>query len=60
MLTSQAPLQLNSLTGTYATSAYVAALKQSTSELEKLAEDVSAFGKTIKSNADVQSLIRES
>jgi len=56
----QAPIQLNSLTGTYATSAYIAALKQSSSELEKLASDVAAFDKTIKSDAKVQALIGES
>lgn len=54
----QAPLQLNSLTGTYATSTYLAALKKSPKDLEALAKDVEAFDRKIKEDAKVAAFIR--
>lgn len=54
----QAPLQLNSLTGTYATSTYLAALKKSPKDLEALAKDVEAFDKKIKDDAKLAAFIR--
>ncbi|GFZ45182.1 ATP synthase chain 5 [Saitozyma sp. JCM 24511] len=53
----KAPIQLNSLTGTYATSTYLAALKKSKDELEKLAKDVEAFNKRILEDSKVASFI---
>lgn len=51
-------MQLNSLTGTYATSTYLAALKKSSKDLEKLAGDIEAFDKRIKDDAKVSAFIR--
>ncbi|RXK38540.1 ATP synthase F1, delta subunit [Tremella mesenterica] len=51
--TVKAPIQLNSLTGTYATSTYLAAIRKSTQELEKLAKDIEAFEKKLASDAKV-------
>jgi hypothetical protein len=59
-LTIQPPIQLNSLTGTYATSTYLAALKKGPKDLESLAKDVEAFDKKIKEDDKVASFIRES
>ncbi|KAK8858582.1 ATP synthase F1, delta subunit [Kwoniella newhampshirensis] len=56
--TVKAPIQLNSLTGTYATSTYLAALKKSPKDLEGLAKDVEAFDKKIKEDAKVASFIQ--
>ncbi|TXT15837.1 hypothetical protein VHUM_00340 [Vanrija humicola] len=53
----KAPVQLNSLTGTYATSAYLAALRKGPKELDALAKDVEAFDKKIKEDKKVQALI---
>jgi F-type H+-transporting ATPase subunit O len=55
---AQAPLQLNSLTGTYATSTYLAALKKSSKDLEALAKDIQAFDKKIKDDSKVAAFIR--
>ena len=55
----QAPIQLNSLTGTYATSTYLAALKKSPKDLESLAKDVEAFDKRIKEDEKIRQFIRE-
>nr|ODN93960.1 ATP synthase F1, delta subunit [Cryptococcus depauperatus CBS 7841] len=54
----KAPLQLNSLTGTYATSTYLAALKKSPKDLEALAKDIEAFDKQIKDNPKVAAFIQ--
>ncbi|KGB74936.2 ATP synthase F1, delta subunit [Cryptococcus deuterogattii 99/473] len=54
----KAPLQLNSLTGTYATSTYLAALKKSPKDLEALAKDVEAFDKKIKDDAKLAAFIQ--
>ncbi|AAW43205.1 hypothetical protein CNBD3070 [Cryptococcus deneoformans B-3501A] len=54
----KAPLQLNSLTGTYATSTYLAALKKSPKELEALAKDVEAFDRKIRDDAKVAAFIQ--
>jgi hypothetical protein len=54
----QAPLQLNSLTGTYATSTYLAALRKSPKDLESLAKDIESFDKKIKEDAKVNAFIR--
>ncbi|WVO12612.1 ATP synthase F1, delta subunit [Cryptococcus depauperatus] len=54
----KAPLQLNSLTGTYATSTYLAALKKSPKDLETLAKDIEAFDKQIKDNPKVAAFIQ--
>ncbi|WVQ83061.1 ATP synthase F1, delta subunit [Cryptococcus sp. DSM 104549] len=54
----KAPIQLNSLTGTYATSTYLAALKKSPKDLESLAKDVEAFDKQIKDDAKIASFIQ--
>ncbi|AFR94939.1 ATP synthase F1, delta subunit [Cryptococcus neoformans] len=54
----KAPLQLNSLTGTYATSTYLAALKKSPKDLEALAKDVEAFDRKIKEDAKVAAFIQ--
>ncbi|WVQ86802.1 hypothetical protein IAS59_000518 [Cryptococcus gattii] len=54
----KAPLQLNSLTGTYATSTYLAALKKSPKDLEALAKDVEAFDKKIRDDAKLAAFIR--
>ncbi|EIW73570.1 hypothetical protein TREMEDRAFT_37392 [Tremella mesenterica DSM 1558] len=51
--TVKAPIQLNSLTGTYATSTYLAAIRKSTQELEKLAKDIEAFEKKLAGDAKV-------
>lgn len=59
-LTIQPPIQLNSLTGTYATSTYLAALKKGPKDLESLAKDVEVFDKKIKEDDKVASFIRES
>ncbi|WWD18474.1 ATP synthase F1, delta subunit [Kwoniella shandongensis] len=56
--TVKAPIQLNSLTGTYATSTYLAALKKSPKDLESLAKDVEAFDKKIKEDAKVAAFIQ--
>ncbi|WVF69174.1 ATP synthase F1, delta subunit [Kwoniella sp. CBS 6097] len=56
--TVKAPIQLNSLTGTYATSTYLAALKKSPKDLEALAKDIEAFGKKIKDDAKVSAFIQ--
>jgi len=56
---TQAPIQLNSLTGTYATSTYLAALKKSPKDLESLAKDVEAFDKRIKEDEKIRQFIRE-
>ncbi|WOO77404.1 ATP synthase subunit 5, mitochondrial [Vanrija pseudolonga] len=53
----KAPVQLNSLTGTYATSAYLAALRKGPKELDALAKDVEVFDKKIKEDKKVQALI---
>jgi len=58
-LTSQPPIQLNSLTGTYATSTYLAALKKSPKELESLAKDVETFDQKIKTDEKVSAFIGE-
>jgi len=55
----QAPIQLNSLTGTYATSTYLAALKKSPKDLDALAKDVAAFDKRIKEDEKIRQFIRE-
>lgn len=55
----QAPLQLNSLTGTYATSAYLAALKKSSKDLETLSKDIESFSQKLKSDEKLASLIGE-
>ena len=60
LLTFQAPIQLNSLTGTYATSTYLAALRKSSQELEKLSKDIDAFEKKMTSDEKVSAFIRES
>lgn len=57
MLTWQPPLQLNSLAGTYASSAYVAAAKQGKEQLDKLAEDVTSFSKALRDSADLKAKI---
>ncbi|WVR06349.1 ATP synthase F1, delta subunit [Kwoniella sp. DSM 27419] len=54
----KAPLQLNSLTGTYATSTYLAALKKSPKDLESLAKDIESFDKKIRDDAKVSSFIQ--
>ncbi|WWC62552.1 ATP synthase F1, delta subunit [Kwoniella dejecticola CBS 10117] len=54
----KAPIQLNSLTGTYATSTYLAALKKSPKDLESLAKDIEAFDKKIKEDAKVNAFIQ--
>ncbi|KAK4683655.1 F-type H+-transporting ATPase subunit delta, partial [Tremellales sp. Uapishka_1] len=51
----KAPIQLNSLTGTYATSTYLAALKKSPKDLESLAKDIVSFDKKLKEDAKVSS-----
>lgn len=56
---SQAPLQLNSLTGTYATSTYLAALKKSSKDLEALAKDIESFDAKIKSDKAIAAMIGE-
>lgn len=53
----QPPLQLNSLAGTYASSAYVAAAKQGKKELDQLAEDVTSFSKTLRDDAQLKAKI---
>lgn len=58
-LTIQPPVQINSLTGTYATSTYLAALKKSPKDLESLAKDIEAFDKKIKEDEKVAAFIRE-
>lgn len=50
----QPPLQLNSLAGTYASSAYVAAAKQGNEQLDQLAEDVASFSKSLRDNAELR------
>ncbi|KAL7423164.1 ATP synthase F0 subcomplex subunit OSCP atp5 [Cryptotrichosporon argae] len=55
--TVKAPIQLNSLTGTYATSTYLAALKKSPKDLEQLAKDIETFDKKIKEDAKVAQFI---
>jgi len=45
------PIALNSLTGTYATSTYLAALKKSPKELDALVKDVAALEKKLKDDA---------
>jgi hypothetical protein len=57
LLTTQPPIQLNSLTGTYATSTYLAALKKSPKELESLAKDVETFDQKIKTDEKVSAFI---
>jgi hypothetical protein len=57
---TQPPLALNSLTGTYATSTYLAALKKSSKDLDALAKDIETFDKKIKDDEKVAALIRES
>ncbi|GMK53970.1 hypothetical protein CspeluHIS016_0105560 [Cutaneotrichosporon spelunceum] len=54
----KAPLQLNSLTGTYATSAYLAALKKSPKELETLAKEIEAFDQKLKTDNKLAALIQ--
>ncbi|EKC97477.1 mRNA polyadenylation-related protein [Trichosporon asahii var. asahii CBS 8904] len=56
-LKRQPPLQLNSLAGTYASSAYVAAAKQGKKELDQLAEDVTSFSKTLRDDAQLKAKI---
>ncbi len=53
----QAPVQLNSLTGTYATSTYLAALKKSPKELEALAKDLQTLDKKIKDDAKISQFL---
>jgi F-type H+-transporting ATPase subunit O len=53
----QPPIQLNSLTGTYATSTYLAALKKSPKELDSLAKDIETFDKKIKTDEKVSAFI---
>lgn len=55
----QAPIQLNSLTGTYATSTYLAALKKGPKDLDALAKDVATFDKRIKEDDKIRQFIRE-
>jgi F-type H+-transporting ATPase subunit O len=47
------------LTGTYATSTYLAALRKSSKELETLAKDIESFDKKIKDDAKVAAFLRE-
>lgn len=54
------PVQLNSLTGTYATSTYLAALKKSPKDLESLAKDIETLDKKIKSDDKITSFIGKS
>ncbi|CAD6568506.1 MAG: ATP synthase F0 subcomplex subunit OSCP atp5 [Tremellales sp. Tagirdzhanova-0007] len=54
----KAPIQLNTLTGTYATSTYMAALKKSSKDLEGLARDIEAFDKKIKDDPKIASFIQ--
>ena len=56
----QPPVQINSLTGTYATSTYLAALKKSPKDLEALAKDIEQFDKKIKEDEKVAAFIRTS
>lgn len=56
----QAPIQLNSLTGTYATSAYLAALKKSSKDLEGLSKDIESFASKLKSDEKLAALVGES
>ncbi|WRT67789.1 ATP synthase F1, delta subunit [Kwoniella shivajii] len=56
--TVKAPIQLNSLTGTYATSTYLAALKKSPKDLESLAKDIESFDKKIKDDSKVSAFIQ--
>jgi F-type H+-transporting ATPase subunit O len=56
----QPPIQLNSLTGTYATSTYLAALKKSPKELDSLAKDIETFDKKIKTDEKVSAFIGKS
>lgn len=53
-------MQINSLTGTYATSTYLAALKKSPKDLEALAKDIEQFDKKIKEDEKVAAFIRTS
>ncbi|ORY24299.1 OSCP/delta subunit of ATPase [Naematelia encephala] len=53
----KAPIQLNSLTGTYATSTYLAALKRSEKDLDTLSKDIDAFDKKIKEDPQVAAFI---
>jgi hypothetical protein len=57
---TQPPIQLNSLTGTYATSTYLAALKKSPKELDSLAKDIETFDKKIKTDEKVSAFIGKS
>ena len=59
-LTPQPPVQINSLTGTYATSTYLAALKKSPKDLEALAKDIESFDKKIKEDEKGAAFIRKS
>jgi hypothetical protein len=53
----QPPVQLNSLTGTYATSTYLAALKKSPKELDALVKDISALEKKFKDDVKISQFL---
>lgn len=57
---AQPPVQLTSLSGTYATSTYLAAAKKSSKELDGVAKDLQALEKKLKEDAKTADFLSES
>lgn len=55
----QPPVQLTSLSGTYATSTYLAALKKSEKELDSVAQGLAAMEKKLKEDGKVAQSLSE-
>jgi F-type H+-transporting ATPase subunit O len=56
---SQPPVQLTSLSGTYATSTYLAAAKKSSKDLDSLAKDLLALEKKLKDDPKTADFLSE-
>lgn len=56
---AQPPVQLTSLSGTYATSTYLAAAKKSSKELDGVAKDLQALEKKLKEDAKTADFLSE-
>lgn len=54
------PVQLNTLTGTYATSTYLAAAKKSNKELDSVANSLQQIQKSMQDNANISVALGES
>jgi F-type H+-transporting ATPase subunit O len=59
LLPPQVPVQITSLSGTYATSTYLAAAKKSSKELESVSAGLQAIEKKLKEDSKVADQLSE-